>query len=217
MCPGAAHPGAGEMGRVGRYDDYYASPVTYSEMEGAVASHAFQTAAAHAQHAVESSCGGDTDEQSWYFERDWGKWAAHSTVDLPHVCGDFLPFDLPFHPPFATPFTGPISLDAIRKQVPDAYDAVWSPNKEMVVVLVGVFKLDKALGEKIPGRTSLDVFVPHEQELGKPIATLPTGALTGPVMAEWATGANVVRWTAELARIKAQGVVKLRLSPSPQH
>jgi hypothetical protein len=46
-------------------------------------------------------------------------------------------------------------------------------------------------------------------------ATLPTGKSTGPIMAEWATGANVERWSTELSKIKAQGVVRPLLS-APQ-
>jgi hypothetical protein len=44
--------------------------------------------------------------------------------------------------------------------------------------------------------------------------TLPTGTSTGPIMAEWATGGNVARWTAELTKIKAQGVVRPLLTAS---
>jgi hypothetical protein len=253
MCPGNAHPSAGEAGIVGRLDDHAAARIAYSDMEGAGASAAFRDAADDAQveHEVgypqeaetlgkmrakypkwdsmtsqekvaavgetaEDFCGGDTNEQDWYFERDDGQWIAHSTVDLPHVCGDYLPFDLPFHAPFPAPFTGPISLDAIRKQVPDAYDAVWSPKKEMVVVLAGQIKVDKMTGERTSAHASLEVFLPHGQDLGKRVATLATGEATGPVMAEWATGPNVARWTAELTKIKAQGVVNPRLPESPK-
>jgi len=242
---GGAHPGAGATGVVGRYDDYYLSPITYSAMEGRGASDTFQDAGALAQienrvgypeesgtlkqlrekyptwdrmtvreklaaleATVDDFCGGEMNEQYWYFEREQGKWAAHSTVGLPHVCGDFLPFDLPFHPPFATSFTGPISLDNIRRLVPDAYDAIWSPKREMVAVLVG---LNKPSGAKGPLHTSLQVFLPHGQDLGKPISTLATGTSIGPVMAEWATGPSVARWSAELTKIKAQGVVQPRL------
>jgi hypothetical protein len=251
MCPGAAHPGAGEMGTVARLDDPQRTGIAFSEMEGAGASEAMREGAARARvknevgypaeaaalenikkkypnwdrmtatqqlavldDADEESCGGDTDDQSWNFYRDRGRWAAHSEVDLPHVCGDYLPFDMPFRPPFSAPFTGPITLAAIREQVPDAYDAVWSPKKEMVVVLTGQFTHNKITGEETTVRTALLVFLPHGQVLGKPIATLQTGTSTGPVMAEWATGANVTRWTAELARIKAQGVVRPRLTNS---
>jgi hypothetical protein len=160
-------------------------------------------------------CPGESSGEDWYFERDGGKWIAHGVVDRPHVCGGYLTYDLPFEAPFAGPFAGPISMEAIRKQAPDAYDAIWSPNKEMVVVLVGELKRDKVTGERIPTKTSLEVFFPHGEQLGKPAATLPTEESTGPVMAEWATGSNVARWTAELTKIRASRWVKPAL-PEPR-
>jgi hypothetical protein len=97
--------------------------------------------------------------------------------------------------------------------VPGAYDAFWLPNQEMVVVLVG---LSRPLpGETSPSRTSLEVFSPHGQDPGKPTITMSLMDFEGPVMAESATGGNVARWTTELARIKAQGVVKPLLAASP--
>ena len=117
------------------------------------------------------------------------------------------------HAALAGPATMPISLNAIRKQVPDAYDAFWLPNQAMVVVLVGLSKLGP--GFTFPSQTSLKVFSPHGQDLGKPAITMSLMDFEGPVMAESATGSNVARWTTELTKIKAQGVVKPLLAGSP--
>lgn len=94
--------------------------------------------------------------------------------------------------------------------MPGAYDAFWLPNREMVVVLVGLNKPLQA--ETFPSRSALEVFSPHGQDLGKPTVTMSLADFEGPVMAESATGSNVARWTRELTKIKAQGVVKPRLA-----
>ncbi|MGA3043453.1 MAG: hypothetical protein ABSF54_21975 [Bryobacteraceae bacterium] len=166
-----------------------------------------------AMQAVDDGCFPKHNDGEWYIERNQGRWVAYGAFDTHRLCGVYLSFELPFPAALAGPATMPISLNAIRKQVPGAYDAFWLPNQEMVVVLVG---LSKPLpGETFPSRTSLEVFSPHGQDLGKPSITMSLMDFEGPVMAESATGSNVARWTTELTKIKAQGVVKPLLAASP--
>jgi hypothetical protein len=87
------------------------------------------------------------------------------------------------------------------------------PNQEMVVVLAGLSK--PGPGFTFPAQTSLEVFSPRGQDLGKPVMTLSLMDFEGPVMAESATGSEVARWTTELMKIKAQGVVKPLPAASP--
>jgi hypothetical protein len=143
------------------------------------------------------------DDRDWYIARNRGQWVAHGRFDTHRLCGTEVDFELPLHASFAAPATAPISLDAIGKQVPGAYDAFWSPGREMVVVLID------------PDHTSLEVFLPRGQVLGKPVISMQLKEFEGAAMAEWATGSNVTRWTAELGKIKAQGVVTPLLSSSP--
>jgi len=144
-------------------------------------------------------------------------------------------FKLPLHASFAGPVVGPISLDTIKnhitinadlKAIKGVKDLFWSPNHEILVVIINT---DKAcIRSPIEMCNSLDsdpddldqtsllqVYSPHGQDLGKPIVSLQLKEFESPVMAEWAAGSNVARWTTELKKIKAQGVVKPLLSSSP--
>jgi hypothetical protein len=167
---------------------------------------------------LDDGCFPKHDDKEWYIARNQGQWSAHGSFDTHRLCGDHVDFELPFHAAFAAPSKPPISLDTIRKNIPGAYDAFWSPGHEMAVVLID--QDDSSLrmqGEPwpkelflgtFPNHTTLKVFSPRGQDMGKPFITIQLKEFEGPVMAEWATGSNVVRWTAELVKIKAQGVVK---------
>ena len=78
--------------------------------------------------------------------------------------------------------------NAIVRAVPDLVDAVSSPSGDLVVALKGR-----------EGVRELLVFAPAGGRLGTPKATIPIeyGVF---VMAEWATGRSVARWTTELSR-----------------
>lgn len=77
----------------------------------------------------------------------------------------------------------PARWEAIEEQVRGARDAVGSPAGDMLVVLAG---------------GKLLVFAPRGGQLGTPIAESPAppGDL---VLAQWATGTHVSRWSAQLA------------------
>ena len=94
-----------------------------------------------AMQAVDDGCFPKHNDGEWYIERNQGRWVAYGAFDTHRLCGVYVHFELPFPAALAEPAAMPISLDAIRKQVPDAYDAFWLPNRELVVVLVGLSKL----------------------------------------------------------------------------
>ncbi len=167
-----------------------------------------------ALQAADDNCFPKHDDQEWYIGRDQGRWHAYGAFDTHRLCGVYVHFELPLSTSFAGPATAPVSLDSVSKQMPGAYDAFWSPGREMVVVLVG---LNKPLpDETAPSQTSLEVFSPRGQDMGKPIITMPLMEYERAIMAEWASGSGVAQWPAELTKIKAQGVVSPLLRASPQ-
>ncbi len=178
------------------------------------------------------------DDREWYIARNQGKWSAYGGFDTHRLCGVYVDFELPLHAKFAAPAAGPISLDVIKyritiENVPDlktikgVRDLFWSPNHDFLVVIINTDKacisspfkscFPRDLDPELFDRTSLlQVYEPQGQDLGKPVISMRLKEFEGPVMEEWATGSNVARWTEELRKIKAQGVVKPLLSSSPQ-
>lgn len=163
-------------------------------------------------HSEYGDCFPRFNDTEWYINRGHGRWNALGGFDTKRLCGVWTKFPLPFHAAFAGPATTPISLATIKKQVPHAYDDYWSPNHRMLVVLSGKLTKIETYFE-YPSQPTLKVFIPHGHNLGKPVITtrLKDGVQT--VMAEWATGHYVAKWTKQLTRIKAQGVMKPRLIP----
>jgi hypothetical protein len=197
---------------------------------------------AAAMETVDDLCFPKHDDKEWYIMRNHGQWSAYGNFDTHRLCGVEVDFELPFHASFAAPATAPISLDAIpislgairnRKTIIDITDLktftnnkdlYWSPNHGFLVVLVDMDMScinDPFNGcpprehWEAPSQTLLQVYSPHGQDIGKPVISMRLKDFEEPVMAEWATGSNVERWTTELKKIKAQGVVKPLLSSSP--
>ena len=191
-----------------------------------------------AMETVDDLCFPKHDDKEWYVERNHEQWRAHGSFQTHRLCGVSVDFELPLHVSFVAPVAGPISLDAIKnritikdvsdlKTVKGVTDLFWSPNHEFLVVIVN---MDKACisnpidictprqsdPEDLDQTSLLQVYSPHGQDLDKPVTSMRLKEFEEPVMAEWATGSNVERWTTELKKIKAQGVVKPLLS-SPPH
>jgi hypothetical protein len=185
---------------------------------------------------LDDGCFPKHDDKEWYIARNHGRWVAQGSFDTHRLCGGDVDFELPLHSSFAVPAAGPVSLEAIKnritikevrdlKMIKGVKDLFWSPNHELLVVLINT---DKACisnpyeiclpwdldPEDLDQTSLLQVYLPHGQDLGKPIISMQLKEFEGPVMAEWATDSNVARWTAELSKIKAQGVVKPLLSSS---
>jgi hypothetical protein len=190
-----------------------------------------------AMETKDDQCFPKHDDKEWYIARKHGQWRAYGNFDTHRLCGVDVDFALPLHAAFAAPAAAPIDLDALKhritvkgvsdlKSIKGVKDSFWSPDYAILVVLVNTdkacvttpfeFCLPQELDPDDLDRTSLlQVYLPRGQDLGKPLISIPLEEFEGPVMAEWATGSNVARWTAELKEIKAQGVVKPLLSPSP--
>ena len=126
----------------------------------------------------------------WGLDRGAGRWrVVGNAYCSPYVaCGDgSRRFPVPgFTAP--VPVTGPDelvpSLDAIRSSIPGVRDAVSSPRGDLVVALTD---------------DSLLVFTPRGDRLGTPVLRIELNARI--VMAQWATGRFVPRWTAQLASV----------------
>jgi hypothetical protein len=56
-----------------------------------------------------------------------------------------------------------------------------------------------------PQNLTIEVFHPLNLEIGTPVLTIQLHLMEEPVMAEWALGANVDRWTTVLAKIRESG------------
>jgi hypothetical protein len=131
-------------------------------------------------------------DSDWFISRAGGRWAAKGGINTHRLCGGEVQFDLPaglLHS-LGIHESAEADLPALQKQLPDALDAFWSPQKDMVVVLTR--------------NQSLKVFRPQQAKLGPPVLTVP---LNQPlqervVMAEWALGSNVNRWTGILTALQ---------------
>jgi hypothetical protein len=189
-----------------------------------------------AMQTADEFCFPKHDDEEWYIARNQGRWRASGYVRIPRLCGGFVDFELPLHASFAGPAAGPISLEAIKnritikdvrdlKMIKGVKDLFWSPNHELLVVIVNTDKACISNPYEICSpqdsdpdyfdlTSLLQIYLPHGQDLGKPVISVQLKEFEGPVMAEWATGSNVARWTAELSKIKAQGTVNPLLSSS---
>lgn len=182
-------------------------------------------------------CVPDHDDKQWYIQRKRGQWIASGNVNTSRLCGYSVDFELPLHASFAAYAAGPISPIDIRdritikdvrdlKMIKGVKDLFWSPDHELLVVIVNteavcisnpieICSPRDADPDYLDQKSLLQVYAPHGQELGAPVISMQLEDFEAVVMAEWATGSNVARWTAELNKIKAQGVVKPVLSSLP--
>jgi hypothetical protein len=182
-------------------------------------------------------CFPEHDDREWHIVRNHGQWGAFGSFDTHRFCGGHVYFELPLRAAFTASATVPIALDALNerirskdipapKAIKGVIDALWSPNHDLLAVFVNPDKacisdsnqvcIERKLEPKFSDQTLLQIYLPRGDDLGQPVISLKLKAYERPVMTEWALGSNVPRWTAELRRIKAQGVVKPLLSSSPR-
>jgi len=136
----------------------------------------------------------DLGEAEWsrYIARKNGQWRLYwlFTVSGGGGRGARFSCELPYRLPVAVVGRDRLTpaWNAIARAVPELVDAVSSPSGDLVVALRGR-----------EGGRELLVFAPAGGRLGTAKATIPIeyGEI---VMAEWATGRSVARWTAELSR-----------------
>jgi len=140
-----------------------------------------------------------TDERNWKIFRKSGHWTARGWASTHRLWRFGFEFDIPVALPRS--LVGPDELrfdfQEITKQVSGARDAFSAPGQDLLVVL----KIDELL-----------VFEPHGRTLGNPrarahlrgeAAEMETGpdTLERPVMAQWAIGRHVQRWTAQITAL----------------
>ena len=130
-----------------------------------------------------------TDEQ-WGIERGQGYWHAKGEASCSPIigCMQVSTFAIPeYRAPRKLVGHNELfpTLDRIKKDVPSAKDAFSSPLRDLVVI--------------VNDSDGLVAFAPRGGKLGAPVARIP---LDGDiVMAEWATGRFVARWTAKLREL----------------
>jgi hypothetical protein len=149
----------------------------------------------------DDGCFPNHNDTEWYITRRPRRWAALGAIPTHRLCGTLVKFELPLPAIFGTSNTPPVSLESIRKRLPGALDAVWSPRQETLLVLVR----DQTIAVLRPQNLNIEVFHPLNLEIGTPVLTIRLHLMEEPVMAEWALGANVDRWTTVLEKIRESG------------
>ncbi len=127
---------------------------------------------------------------TWGVVRRPGRWVVVARVECRREGAPTTIDEVELHVPLPTALVGHDALvpawPAVRKAVPRATDAFASPGGDLVVVLTP--------GEAVAYR-------PVAGRLGRALLHVPLEAGEAPVMAQWATGRHVARWTRELRQI----------------
>lgn len=140
----------------------------------------------------------EVDFGDWAIVRGKGRWVLQGYVTLPRLCGYFGQFDLPVPVPekVAKELELPIPWQRLASEIPDLRDALASPQRDLLVALTSkevlVYRLHgDRLGEEIVRRT--------RSELNMRTSGWGPGTDSGKIiMAQWAEGGEVVRWTREI-------------------
>ena len=140
------------------------------------------------------------DTTSWDYRGSWiartpGRWRYSRYYANTSYVGRGMESNCVVRVPVPARLTGwdrlTLPMSAIRKRVPKALDAFTSPNGAIAMVL---------------DSTAARVFRVEKGTLGRELASIPADptlvpAVENTVMAQWATGAPVRRWEAELAAV----------------
>lgn len=132
-------------------------------------------------------------DESWGIERAFGEWRAAFATSGATACrgesgNEDNAFSIVQRVPPALARREPVQqwLSQLKVLSPALTDAFVSPLNDVVVALVG---------------DRLSVFTPIARKLGAPVLTIDLRKGETVVMAEWATGAHVARWTRELSAV----------------
>jgi len=182
-----------------------AEPVPVSSGVGVKASEHYLKMAQQAvsdnaeEQGDKSGCGVDLDDKGWYIFRDKGRWLARGEIFIHRLCGA-VDFNLPatFTQAVGIHENALFSLSTLRKSVPEAKDAFWSPRHDLLVVMTD---------------SEFRVFKPAGAKLGPSVLTIPREELEVPVMAEWALGSSVARWSSELIKLQQQTLPEPLVQP----
>lgn len=140
-----------------------------------------------------------TTQTNWAIIRKEGQWIAQGWADTHRLCGYGFEFDIPIKLPESIVGYNELYLPwkKIKREVPDVFDALNSPTKNILVVLTPA---------------ELKVFSTRDSTIGNQIASTPlysfTLASSTPteeeydrekvVMAQWATGEKVSLWNTKI-------------------
>jgi hypothetical protein len=124
---------------------------------------------------------------SWYLEREHGRWHAQGWSDTHRLCGYGFDFEAAVD---LSPITGrteaPAPWDQLAARWPDATDVYSTPGGSWFLV-----------------ETDRDLRVLAASASGtSPLATISKADGERLVMVEWATGANVAKWAADVSRVR---------------
>ena len=137
----------------------------------------------------------EVDKRSWKVHRREGRWVAESWAKTHRVCGYGFEFDIPISLPES--LTGhdrlPGAWEELAASIPELWDAFSSPSNNLLIALTAKHLLVyRPLGSDLGApvlRRSLD-----ELDIQKSTYTPPI------VMARWAVGRHVPRWTDEVRK-----------------
>ena len=131
-----------------------------------------------------------TNCNSWMIARESGKWKANivKIIQLASSMIDYTinenSYDLPEQVTSHDDLL--INFNEIKRQIPDAYDAISSPKKDLLVVFIP----QKIMFFKFP-----------QNELKNPDFELNIGKNESLIMCQWATGEYVDKWNEEISKI----------------
>jgi len=164
-------------------------------------------------HAEKGDCFEEpqVDERSWQIVRRQGHWAAEGCAETHRTCGYGVDFDidLPLPGSVAGYDRLPSGWNALATGIPGLFDAFSSPTQDLLIVTtkmeLRVYRLDHGrLGRMILRRTWTQLHLDSRNSR----QALPV------VMAQWATGRDVARWSRELRKIAALTADKISARPA---
>jgi len=193
-----AHYDEGHSYGVARLDDLKGKPVGLDDLLGPQAAQQHQRLNQLAKRWGNEDCGASgfsSEADNWTLKHSQGVWHAVAKFNGSGggICGRFdedRTIQVPLPKSLVVNNVLPVTWKQILAAFPNATDAFAAPAAELLVVFT-----DKAI-----------LLVPIQgQTLGKPIysADVPQPK---PVMAEWALGANALRWDHELSALPAPNV-----------
>jgi len=152
------------------------------------------------------------DERNWQITRRQGHWSAEGWAATHRICGYGVEFAIGL--PLPESVVGydrlPADWNALKQSIPGLFDALCSPTGDLLIATtekdLQVYRLDHGkLGRMILRRTWTQLHM----DSGEGWERLPL------VMAQWATGPNVARWTRELHHVGQASRPVVSPSPHP--
>jgi hypothetical protein len=195
FCKGNAHPFESHSLSVLPISDLTAKPVEISRLiEKPIANMFKRSASAYIVRlnpTKRKRLASKADQASWGLIRSAGHWKLRGRFGPSGQAtrGAFADFDIVMDPPPS--LIGhdllPLSWNEIKDKVNNAIDAFASPKKDLIVILT---------------RKELFVYLINNGKIGKRLYKKALAKSESAVMAQWAVGRHVARWTMEFNRIQ---------------